>query len=137
MAAAIAESRLAEHPGRPEILSAGLSAGEGQPSTPEGVRSLRNVGIEAAPHASRQLTAEMLERADLVFGLTHDHVDAMLDAAPAFSDKILLLDPDGESIADPFGGTPADYDHTRDLLIRAIDRRLPLMVGIGGAGTRP
>ncbi len=92
--------------------SAGISVPYPAPIAQNAVTALEEMGIEPTEHSdyhahtARQLNAEIMERADRVFGLTDGHLFAILTAFPEYSDK---LSPLGVSVPDPYGGTLDDY----------------------------
>ena len=51
----------------------------------------------------------MIARATHVYCLSESHRAALLDLAPEAAEKTELLRPDGDSIADPYGGDLAAY----------------------------
>jgi protein-tyrosine phosphatase len=55
------------------VSSAGLHEG-GRPATPHGVAAMADRGLDLSAHLSRQMDADMLERADLVIGMAREHV---------------------------------------------------------------
>ena len=89
-------------------LSAGLSARVGAPLTPEACGVLQSLNVPVAPHAARNLTAELADQADLIFCMTSAHRRAVLDMIPSAAAKTYCLDPEGD-IADPIGLGLAAY----------------------------
>jgi len=123
-----------------DVESAGIAAAEGEPPTPEGVAALAKLGIrppskpaggqsDARPiSGSRQVTAEMIARADAVFVMTKGHCLGVGRLLPLAQHKISLLDPSGEDVPDPIGGPQSLYDATAGSLrgfIRARLKELP------------
>lgn len=88
-----------------EVLSAGIAALEGAPSTPEAMEVVRERGADLTGHVARYVTTSMLRQADLIVCMTPQHLDAVLDMAPDVADRARLLRPDGGSVADPIGGS--------------------------------
>lgn len=127
MAAAIAQSLVEERgtPGvRVVVSSAGTSASAGAPASTETVEALRSVGVEAAPHRSRQLTRQALADADVVFAMTRWHVDDVLALDPGAGDRVQLLDASGEDVPDPVGLSQEVYNRTAERLRRLVAARL-------------
>lgn len=128
MAEAIARSLLADHGAEDGtetvVASAGVMAGSGAPATPEAVGAARDLGADLSRHRSQGLTRAMVEEADRVFVMTAGHRDLAesLVAGSASSEKIELLDPEGD-IPDPIGGPPAVYRETAERIRLAIERR--------------
>jgi protein-tyrosine-phosphatase len=76
-----------------QIASAGTSPG-GFPLPAETQDALRRVGFDSpglGSYRSRELTAEMLEWADLVLGLAREHVREVVVRIPAAWDKSFTL----------------------------------------------
>jgi len=105
--------------------SAGLSVPYPAPIAQNAVTALEEMGIEPTEHAdyhahtARQLTAEIMERADRVFGLTDGHNFAILTAFPEHSGKLCPL---GVSVPDPYGGTLDDYMKALGTITEAINQ---------------
>lgn len=57
----------------PTVASAGFVT-EGQPAEPHAVRVMADRGLDLSGHRSRRLTAEMVAEADLLLGMTAEHV---------------------------------------------------------------
>jgi protein-tyrosine phosphatase len=127
MAASLAVSHCLDDPDRWNgwmFDSAGILAGSGSPATPEARQAAGRHGGSLDHHASKPLTAEMIESSHTVYCLTQDHLRMARALAPAESDKILLLDPEGHDVPDPIGGPQEVYDQTADALDRMIRARL-------------
>jgi len=73
MAAAILQQRLAEQGVDARVTSAGTRAWS-QGATDDAITVMREHGLEISAHENRQLTRELVEEADLVLGMTRDHV---------------------------------------------------------------
>lgn len=124
MAAAIASKALRElDDGIPtEVMSAGISAAGGQPATPEAVRALEQLGVEAGEHRSRTLTLDVLRGAEVVFAMTEGHRRAILAMDPTA--RVETLDPGGGDVPDPIGMSEDVYMQTARRLEELILRRL-------------
>jgi len=73
MAEALLRGHLIERGVDARVHSAGTMAWGGGP-TPNAIEAVRDLGYDISGHISRQLTSEHVERADLVLGMTRDHV---------------------------------------------------------------
>jgi len=115
---------LADDSEEPFVASAGVSAFEGAPVSPEAIAALRNLGIDHEGSAKR-LTAEMIRKADLVFGMTEAHVDLARRLVDSEEDRsrVVALDPDGD-IDDPYGLGPDAYRAVADRLNELVPRRI-------------
>lgn len=134
MAAAIARSLLfdakgAGDPNKPatRIRSAGSSAGDGDPMTPESVAALQSLGVDAKgieDHRSKGLTRQMIADADVIYTMTTQHARQVRSMDPSAADKIKLLDPEERDIPDPIGESQAVYTRTAERLRELIRKRL-------------
>lgn len=103
VAAAMLRQRL---PGR-HVESAGLGALVGQGVEPTARALAEAEGLDVADHRARQLSAEMLDAADLILVMSEGQRRAAADLAPAAMGKTLLLGRwldggKGREITDPY-----------------------------------
>lgn len=89
-------------------LSAGLSAREGAPMSPQARDALRELGVPFFDHSSRPLTAELVEQAAVVYCMTGTHRNKLIELHPSAAYKTRCLDPNGD-IEDPTGGGPEAF----------------------------
>ena len=68
----------------------------GKPMAPEAVAALAELGIRPHPHGSQQLTAELCQQADVIYCMTDEQREAILELAPSAEAKTFRLDPDGD-----------------------------------------
>jgi len=108
-------------------LSAGVGAIEGQPPSAYAVQALRELGIDISQQRSRMLTAELVNQADYIFGMTHGHVDAINLLYPQAVEKTFLLrefddtlDVFEKDISDPIGGSLEVYLECRDQIEQGL-----------------
>lgn len=100
--------------GTRHALSAGLAA-YGDPISENAKVVLMERGVLPTPendypsHISRRLDTDMLEKADLIVGLTSSHAMSIMMAYPAYASKIAVMPHD---ISDPYGGSTDDYRRT-------------------------
>ncbi|HEX8183404.1 MAG TPA: hypothetical protein VF747_01595, partial [Blastocatellia bacterium] len=90
------------HQSKTRALSAGLAAKPGSPMKPQAVETLEKLGVPFRPHASRALTEEMVNQAEMVYCMTQAHRKEVIERFPAAATKTLCLDPDGD-IDEPTG----------------------------------
>jgi glycine hydroxymethyltransferase len=109
------------------VLSAGVGAVDGLPPSEFAVRALRELGIDISKQRSRMLTAELVNQADYIFGMTHSHVDAITLLYPQAAEKAFLLREFDETlesyendISDPIGGSYEVYLNCRDQIEQGI-----------------
>ena len=103
------------HENEPTVaVSAGLAANEGEPIAFHALLALRSRGVLSTEtncyesHTATPLTRETVDASDALYALTSRHYDALCALFPEDKDKIHTL---GE-IADPYGGSLADYKQT-------------------------
>jgi len=116
------------------VLSAGLGAVDGQPPTQHSVTAMRELGVDISAQRSRALTANLLQQADYVFGMTHGHVDTIGLLYPAAAEKTFLLrefdeslDPFEKDISDPIGSPYDVYVNCRKQIEQGIASILKFM----------
>ena len=116
MAAAIANAEIARRLRIPfesletvnaRALSAGVSARVGAPMTAEAEEVLRSLRVPFKPHAARSLTPELAERAELIFCMTSEHRQKVIEMLPSVAGKTYCLDLQRD-VEDPIGkGMPS------------------------------
>ncbi len=135
MAAALLRHKLAADgkADQVEVSSAGTWALVGRPASERGRIKRSERGIDMADHRARDVDAEMIRQADLVLTMTESHREALLVEFPEARDKTFLLAEmvgRGYDIADPYGGSPEEYDacarELADLVERGYGRILEL-----------
>jgi protein-tyrosine-phosphatase len=93
--------------------SAGVAACPGRPASPEAVAIMNQRGLSSlADHRARQVDAGQLAAADLVLTMTRSHQENLLRLFPFVKEKLFTLGEfsgAGADIADPFGGSPDNY----------------------------
>src|ERR1039458_9808041 len=73
--------------GEYQVLSAGLGALEGQPPSAYAIQAVKELGIDISRGRSRMLTAELVQQADYIFGMTHSHLDTVVMLYPEAGEK--------------------------------------------------
>ena len=111
MAEALARSR--GH----QAESAGLSVMGPSPAAGEARKAVERRGLSLENHVSRQVTGEMLKKADRIYAMTASHARMMMQCFPGYRGKISVLSPE---IPDPFGGDEDVYENC----IRRIETAL-------------
>ena len=109
------------------VISAGVGASDGQPPSAHAVRALRDLQIDISKQRSRVLTADLVQQADYIFGMTHGHVETINLLYPQAAEKTFLLrefddtlDTYEKDISDPIGGSFEVYVHCRDQIEQGI-----------------
>ena len=78
-----------------EALSAGLSVAAVRPMSAKAINALRELGCTPQPHASRQITQELVDRADAIYCMTDEQCRDLALRFPAATWKLQRLDPLG------------------------------------------
>lgn len=118
------------------VASAGVSALDGSPATPEAVQATEEIGIDLTGHRSARLTAELVDWADLILTMSGSHVGVVRQLGG--DEKVALLgdfavgvEGEGAPVPDPFGGDLEVYQSTlaelRRLVGAALDRLEPIV----------
>lgn len=106
--------------------SAGTFALSGQPASGPGIAVAAAHGLDLAKHASRELSLELLEWADVIIGMEVSHARAAARLAPDAAVHVMtdFLPADHErsagGVPDPYGGDLETYEATRALLTLAV-----------------
>ncbi|MCB0217032.1 MAG: low molecular weight protein arginine phosphatase [Chloroflexi bacterium] len=114
------------------VSSAGTWARAGEPATDKAVATLAERGIDIRAHRSREVTAELLDEADLVLVMTAGHREAILAEHPRTADKLRLMSELADEtwdLADPVSQPIEAYRATATLLDRLIDLGWPRILG--------
>jgi L-threonylcarbamoyladenylate synthase len=106
------------------VLSAGVAAAAGAPAAGHAVEILRTMGGSLETHRSRRVTFDLVRRADCIFAMTADHLEALLDAVPEVEPHAFLLDPQGGDVPDPFGLDQQTYRDTAAMIEKMLHERL-------------
>jgi len=114
MAEYLCERMLAEHLHCPVealeqhgmvVLSAGLTATEGQPATANAVEVLKEYNIDADTHRSLLLNETHVRFADHIFAMTRQHREKILLKWHNVDSRLCVLRTDGGDILDPMGSS--------------------------------
>ncbi len=105
------------------VGSAGVTAGAGSRATPQAVEAAQELGLDLNDHRSRPLTTEMVAQADQILTMTAAHRAMVVQVVPEAAGRTAVLDEDGD-IADPFGGSLAEYRVTAEQIKTALMRRM-------------
>jgi protein-tyrosine phosphatase len=102
------------------VESAGLAALKGNPIDPLAERVLVDNGLTGKQHVARQVTAEMIGKADLVLAMQKRHMDAIHAISPQARGKTFLMGRwEGNcEVPDPYGKTLPVFEES----YRLIDR---------------
>jgi len=114
-----------------QVESAGLTAKPGAPMTEEAQHALGLLGVPAPAHASRHLTAELIDRAGAIICMTEQQCRAVLAISPAASGKVHRLHP-FRDLPDPTGSGPKAFLKLSRQMQRLIGYRLSYFAGETG-----
>lgn len=105
------------------IASAGVFAGRDLPGSPEGTAAMREFSIDISRHRSQPASIELLNQADAIYVMTKAHQHSICELVPGASNRIELVDDDGD-ISDPLGQPVSAYVQCARRLERSIGKRL-------------
>lgn len=118
-----------------DISSAGVSARKGERANSKAIKAMEELGIDLGDHSARQLTQEMIHRADLILTMTEGHRDFVRLMDPGARYKTFTLKEytdEGAAgagdldIEDPFGGPIEVYRSSameiKEALYRLMER---------------
>ncbi|RME30352.1 MAG: low molecular weight protein arginine phosphatase [Candidatus Zixiibacteriota bacterium] len=120
-----------ERPGAAEIISSGVAAANGFPATMYAIEAVKVWDCDLSKHRSQQLTRELIDRSDLIMGMTSEHVREILRLSPEAKDKVYLFknfpdpSPSGEPVEDPIGQSLEVYNRTFLEIGEQLGRILP------------
>jgi protein-tyrosine-phosphatase len=116
------------------VDSAGTSASWDAPASEGSLRAAADIGLELEGHRSQPLTPELIEGADMILGMTENHVRTVESMGGARKVQLItdFLDgPEaGGTIRDPIGGPPEEYAEVRNRIARAVEAMLDRMSAI-------
>jgi protein-tyrosine-phosphatase len=99
----------------------------GKPMAPEAVAALGELGIRPHPHGSQALSAKLCRDAVVIYCMTEEQRQAILEIAPFAADKTFRLDP-GADLAEPEHGSQeawSAYANRVRVLVRERLANLP------------
>jgi protein-tyrosine-phosphatase len=104
-------------------LSAGISAREGAPLSPEAQGALRSLNVPVRRHAARNLTVKLAAQAEIIFCMTSAHRRAVVEMIPSVAPKTLCLDSESD-LEDPIGKGLAAYLSCAESIRRLVRLRI-------------
>ena len=106
------------------VLSAGLAAAADAPAAANAQEVMRQQGLSLAEHCAAPLTDSHIRFADHIFVMSRGHREAILSRWPDADTRLLVLRTDGGDVADPFGGSLAEYQACAEQLEEEIAKRI-------------
>ncbi|HOP08070.1 MAG TPA: low molecular weight protein arginine phosphatase [candidate division Zixibacteria bacterium] len=130
-----------ERPDKFEVISSGTHAASHFPATIYAIEAARIWDADLSKHQSQPLTRQLIDKADLILGMTESHVKQILKMQPDSRDKTFLFknfpgsSPEGEEVEDPIGRSLDVYNQTfieigehlgqqLDEFVRRIDEKI-------------
>lgn len=118
------------------VRSAGVAADAGAGAAAPAIAVMARRGVDLTSHVSTQLTAELVDWADLVLAMGHSHLRTI--AMLGGDHKMALLGDfaagapgAGRAVPDPFGRDEAEYETTvaalSGLVAGSLDRLTPIV----------
>jgi protein-tyrosine phosphatase len=107
------------------VGSAGIAAANGEPAAENAMITAREEGLDLRPHASRLLTPELVEWADLILVMSPSHLSGVDRLGGA--EKVALVtefeseESSGQIVDDPYGSDLPAYRRTWERLQFAIE----------------
>jgi protein-tyrosine phosphatase len=106
------------------VLSVGLAADAGAGAAPEAQDAVAEMGADLSCHRSTPASWELLCQADHILAMTHNHLQALLDCGTELHDRVRLLSPLDQDIADPLGQDRQVYRECAREIHEALQHRL-------------
>ena len=91
MAEGLFKKMVKDRAGEFEISSAGISAIDGFPASPETIKVMEAEGVDVSDHRSQRLKTDMVHVSDKIFVMERMHRDWILRFVPEAKGKIFLL----------------------------------------------
>ncbi len=105
------------------VQSAGLHAGHGMRAAAEAVDAVRDMNVDLRAHSSQPVTRDLLRRADVIYTMTDNQRDEIIETMPGLEHKTSRLDPQND-IEDPIGSDLDTYRQVAEHLTELLAKRL-------------
>jgi protein-tyrosine-phosphatase len=115
-----------------DVRSAGTAPWDGSPASEGSYLVSLEHGLDLSSHRSRQLTTDIVADADLILGMSSNHVERAVQLGGA--GKAFLVGayagepPEDAEVSDPFGGDLEEYRTTYDRLVTLLGAALPRLL---------
>lgn len=108
-----------------KVVSAGVSARQGDRVSENSVVALRKVGLDVRHHKSQPLTRKVLDEATLILCMTESHrslIQLTFNPPPTnvYLFREFMPGAASKEICDPYGGPLSEYEACRDEMVEAI-----------------
>ena len=105
-------------------MSAGIAARTGGGPTQEAVEVMSDFGLDLKSHISQPITDRLVRTADVIFAMTQNHLQALINHWPDATARTFLLCANDDNVADPIGGPRELYRRCADQIKEAIVQRI-------------
>ena len=105
------------------ISSAGIAAMAGGQASPQGIEVMQKVNLDLKSHSAQPVSEQMVRHADLILTMTRGHREALLSQWPEAASRTEVLRLDGKDVADPIGGSVAEYQRCADQIRKDLTAR--------------
>jgi protein-tyrosine-phosphatase len=122
------------------VDSAGTWAMTGYPATEAAVIAMQDRGLKLSEHRSQKVTAELLEKYDLILTMVANHREALKIEFPELADKVYLLSEmvnEEWDVEDPIGKGLDEYQHTAEMIDDALEKGWGKIVELAGSSASP
>lgn len=104
-----------------DVCSRGIHAANGAKMSFNSEYILESYGIYTKDFTTKQLTAEDIDRADIIYTMTSAHKNIILKEKPEAAGKVFTLKLSGD-VSDPFMGGPREYERVFNEILGEIRR---------------
>ena len=120
MASCICNYLSQKHSAQISADSCGLAAYP-SPASQNAVLALNELySLDLSSHISKNVSAELIEKADVIFAMTERHAEALLSLFPNCKDKLVVANP---QICDPYMQPVSVYKECAKELYKQIESR--------------
>ena len=109
-------------------ISAGLNAKPGSPINPQAADALTQLGYSPKDHSSTLVSAEVVEKADVILTFTKYQKDEVAKRFPAAVEKLFTISEyanteigKSEDVADPYGKSAEVYKETAETIDSLVE----------------
>jgi protein-tyrosine-phosphatase len=133
MAKALIRKEIADRGLTPDVTidSAGTYAMVDHPASGGSINAMAQRGLDISGHRAKQLTAELVNKADVILVMEERHRRSIFVTWPRAIMKTLLLSElsgGHEGIDDPYGGEQWEYDQTAEIIEGYVQRGMPALL---------
>lgn len=106
------------------VMSAGVAASGSSPASRTAEEVAAQRGFSLSDHQSQMINERLIRFADKIYTMTRGHREVILSNWPSADTRLSVLRVDGGDIADPFGGSLADYEVCAEQIEAELRKRL-------------